>query len=61
MLLVRIGFFMCAPVDQDRGGVVENGGREQQLAEVSVATRRWNKVVETGLAIADGRCGGFRG
>jgi hypothetical protein len=53
MLLVRIGFFMCAPVDQDRGGVVEDGRGEQQLAEVSVATCRRNEVVETGLAIAD--------
>jgi hypothetical protein len=52
MLLVRVGFFMCAPVDQDRGGVVEDGGGEEQLAEVSVATCRWDEVVETGLAIA---------
>jgi hypothetical protein len=52
MLLVRVGFFVCAPVNQDRGGVVEDGGGEEQLAEVSVATRRWNEVVETGLAIA---------
>jgi hypothetical protein len=52
MLLVRVGFFMCAPVDQDRGGVIEDGGGEEQLAEVSVATCRWDEVVETGLAIA---------
>jgi hypothetical protein len=61
MLLVRVGFFMGTPVDQDRGWVVENGGGEQQLAEVSVATCRRNEVVETGLAIADGWCRGFRG
>jgi len=53
MLLVGIGFFMGAPVDQDRGGVVEDGGGEEQLAEVSVATCGRDEVVEAGLAIAD--------
>lgn len=52
MLLVGVGFFMCAPVDQDGSGIVEDGGREEQLAEVSVATRRRDEVVETSFAAA---------
>lgn len=52
MLLVRVGFFMCAPVDQDRGGIIEDGGGEEQLAEVAIAACRWDEVVKASLAIA---------
>ena len=59
MLLVGIGLFMSAPVDQDGSGIVEDGGGEEQLAKVSVATCRRNEVVETSFAIA-GRWRGRR-
>lgn len=52
MLLVGIGLFMSAPVDQDGSRIVEDGGGEEKLAEVSVATCRRNEVVEASLAIA---------
>lgn len=52
MLLVRIGLFMGSPIDQDGRRIVEDGGGEEELAEISVATCCRNEVVETSLAIA---------
>ena len=52
MLFVGVSFFMGAPVDQDGSRIAENGRGEEKLAEVAVATCRWDEVVQTGLAIA---------
>jgi hypothetical protein len=57
MLLVGVGLFVGAPVDQDRSGVFEDGRREEELAKVAIATCCGNEVVKTSFGIARRLCG----